>query len=90
MPGNVLAAQRAPWLMIDPKPYVGERTYDVLQRMLNYEERLQRNPIGLVRRMAALCDLDPERLAVWLFARCVQESFARPVLAGIARRIAPH
>ncbi len=88
--GNVLAGQREPWLMIDPKPYVGDRAYDVLQHMLNCEERLQRDPIGLVRRMAALCDLDPERVAVWLFARCVQESFDSPWLADIAHRIAPH
>jgi streptomycin 6-kinase len=87
--GNVLMAQREPWLTIDPKPYVGDRTYDVLQHILNCEERLQGDPIGLVRRMAALCDLDPDRLAVWLFARCVQESFDSPPLADVARRIAP-
>lgn len=38
---NVLAAQRAPWLMIDPKPYLGDPAYDVLQRMLNCEDRLR-------------------------------------------------
>jgi len=27
-PGNVLAARREPWLVIDPKPYVGDPTYD--------------------------------------------------------------
>lgn len=31
--GNVLAAEREPWLVIDPKPYVGDPTYDVLQHM---------------------------------------------------------
>jgi streptomycin 6-kinase len=35
--GNILAAQRAPWLVIDPKPYVGDPAYDVLQHMLNCE-----------------------------------------------------
>lgn len=29
---NVLAAQREPWLVIDPKPYVGDPTYDVESR----------------------------------------------------------
>ena len=33
---NVLAARREPWLIIDPKPYVGDPTYDPLQHMLNY------------------------------------------------------
>ena len=27
--GNILAAQRAPWLVIDPKPYLGDPAYDV-------------------------------------------------------------
>lgn len=29
--GNVLAAEREPWLAIDPKPYLGDPTYDPLQ-----------------------------------------------------------
>jgi streptomycin 6-kinase len=39
--------------------------------------------------MADLLGLDGERLLLWLFARCVQESPDRPALAGVARRIAP-
>lgn len=31
---NVLAAEREPWLIIDPKPYVGDPTYDPLQHPL--------------------------------------------------------
>lgn len=34
--GNLLAARREPWLVIDPKPYVGDPTYDVLQHLLNW------------------------------------------------------
>jgi streptomycin 6-kinase len=86
---NVLAAEREPWLVIDPKPYLGDPTYDVLQHMLNCEERLSADPRGLALRMADLLDLDPERLVLWLFARCVQESPDRPMLAEVARRIAP-
>lgn len=87
--GNILAGAREPWLMIDPKPYVGDRAFDVLQHILNCQERLAADPVGLVRRMAGLCDLDPEHLARWLFARCVQESPRSPRLASIARRLAP-
>jgi streptomycin 6-kinase len=29
--GNVLQAQRRPWLVIDPKPFVGDRAYDATQ-----------------------------------------------------------
>jgi len=87
--GNVLAAEREPWLVIDPKPYVGDPTYDALQYMLNCDQRLHADPRSLARRMAELLDLDPERLLLWLFARCVQEAPDWPELADVARRIAP-
>jgi streptomycin 6-kinase len=87
--GNVLAARREPWLVIDPKPYVGDPHYDALQHLLNCTARLHRDPLGLVRRMADLLDLDADRLRLWLFARCVQESPDDPQFEAIARRIAP-
>ena len=87
--GNVLAAAREPWLVIDPKPHVGDPAYDPVQHMLNCEERLHADPRGLARRMAALLDLDPDRVLSWLFARCVQESAEWPALADVARTIAP-
>jgi streptomycin 6-kinase len=84
---NVLAAEREPWLVIDPKPYVGDPAYDPLQHLLNCAERLHADPAGLAGRMAELCELDPVRLRRWLFARCVQESLDWPPLADVARRI---
>jgi streptomycin 6-kinase len=39
--------------------------------------------------MAGLLGLDPERVLLWLFARCVQESAGWPALAGVARTLAP-
>lgn len=86
---NVLAAEREPWLVIDPKPYVGDPTYDVLQHLLNCSERLRDDPRDLAWRMADLLGLDRDRVLLWLFARCVQESLDWPDLAQIARRIAP-
>lgn len=86
--GNVLAAQREPWLVIDPKPYVGDPAYDVLQHMLNCEERLATDPAGLAARMAGLAGLDAERVRLWLFARCVQQSPGWPELRGVATRLA--
>jgi streptomycin 6-kinase len=86
---NVLAAEREPWLIIDPKPYVGDPNYDVLQHMLNCDDRLQSRPHDLCRRLADLLDLDLDRLLLWLFARCVHESPDSPHLAEVARRIAP-
>jgi streptomycin 6-kinase len=87
--GNVLAAAREPWLVIDPKPHVGDPAYDPLQHMLNCAGRLHAAPRDLARRMAGLLDLDPDRVLLWLFARCVQESAEWPALAEVARTIAP-
>ena len=55
--GNVLRAAREPWLVIDPKPYFGDRTYDAMQHMLNCTERLTRGPRRFAQRMADLLDL---------------------------------
>jgi streptomycin 6-kinase len=85
---NILAAQREPWLVVDPKPYVGDPAYDVLQHMLNCE-RLRIDPVGLARRMAELLELDEERVLHWLFARCVLESLDDPMLAEVAAHL-PH
>jgi len=73
-PGNVLAASGGAWVLIDPKPYVGDPHYDVLQHMFNDPDRLRTRPGAFAERMAALAGLDPHRLRRWLFARCVQES----------------
>ena len=84
---NVLSAYREPWLAIDPKPYVGDPAYDAVQHMLNCE-RLASDPIGLSRRMADLLDLDAERVRLWLFARCAQESLEDRSMREPARRLA--
>jgi streptomycin 6-kinase len=86
---NILAAEREPWLVIDPKPYVGDPAYDTLQHMLNCEDRLAADPAGLARRMAYVLDLDTERVALWLFARSVEESIDWPALRDVAIRLAP-
>jgi streptomycin 6-kinase len=87
--GNVLAARREPWLVIDPKPFIGDPAFDPVQHMLNCDERLADDPAALARRMAALLDLDPERVRLWLFARCAQESLHDVTMRELARRLAP-
>jgi streptomycin 6-kinase len=71
--GNVLAGERRPWLLIDPKPYVGDPHYDVLQHLLNCDESLQADPVALLTHVADLAGLDAGRVRQWLFARCVQQ-----------------
>lgn len=86
---NILAARRAPWLVIDPKPYWGDPAYDVVQHMLNCHERLAADPTGLADRMAGLAEVDVGRVRQWLFARCVQESVGSPARQQVAARLAP-
>lgn len=86
---NVLSAQREPWLVIDPKPFIGDPAYDPIQHMLNCDQRLGDDPVGLAQRMAGLLDLDPQRVQQWLFARCTQESLSDPELREPAHRLRP-
>ncbi|MEX2395174.1 MAG: aminoglycoside phosphotransferase family protein [Actinomycetota bacterium] len=84
---NVLAAEREPWLVVDPKPYVGDPAYDALQHMLNCDGRLRADPNGLSDRMAGLLEVDAHRVRTWLFARCVQESSGGWELLDVAKKI---
>jgi streptomycin 6-kinase len=87
--GNIVAARREPWLVIDPKPYVGDPAYDVLQHMLNCHGRLAADPAGFSDRMAGLAQVDPGRVRLWLFARSVLESAGSPLMRQVATRLAP-
>ncbi len=69
--GNVLAAKREPWLVIDPKPFVGDPAYDATQHLLNCSARLMADPLGLVGRFSDLLCVDAQRVRLWTFARLV-------------------
>jgi len=71
--GNVLKAQREPWLVIDPKPFIGDRAYDATQHLFNCRERLRADPHGTIGRFATLLGVDPLRVRSWLFARAAAE-----------------
>lgn len=72
--GNVLAAQREPWLAIDPKPLVGEREFDVTALIRDGQEELVEDegaPVRLQRRLDRLSerlDCDRRRLKDWSVA----------------------
>jgi streptomycin 6-kinase len=89
---NILSAQREPWLVIDPKPFIGDPAFDVVQHILNCDERMDRDPAALAHRMADLLELDPERVTLWLFARCgegaIDDERARRVATTLGARFA--
>ena len=64
--GNVLRAERSPWLAIDPKPLVGEREFDLASLIRDTRERVDER---LVRRRLDLLSerlgLDRERMRCW-------------------------
>lgn len=68
--GNILRAEREPWLVIDPKPLVGERAFDVVSLVRDRQDMLA-GPGGLSiirRRLDILTDelgLDRERMRLW-------------------------
>jgi streptomycin 6-kinase len=71
--GNILSAEREPWLVIDPKPFIGDRAYDATQHLFNCKERLRADPRGTTSRFAGLLGLDDERVRLWMFARLAAE-----------------
>ena len=85
---NVLAASREPWLVIDPKPYVGDPAYDATQHLLNCMERVEADPHGICQRIAGLLDVESERVTTWLFARCVETAFGDDAWSHSTRSIA--
>jgi streptomycin 6-kinase len=90
--GNVLRSKRKPWLVIDPKPFVGEPAYDSTQHLFNCGGRLRSDPNGMIRRMADLLGLDHERIRLWTFARAAAEprdDWSNESWIAIARATAP-
>jgi streptomycin 6-kinase len=71
--GNVLRSEREPWLVIDPKPFIGDPAYDATQHLFNCDARLRSDPDGTIRRIADLLGVDRERVRLWTFARAAAE-----------------
>lgn len=61
--GNVLSAHREPWLVIDPKPLIGERELDGVGVLRN--AAFGGDPIDRWLDVLADLDLDGERLRGW-------------------------
>ena len=90
--GNVVRAEREPWLVIDPKPFMGDAAYDATQHLLNCEARLFSNPDDTIRHFSDLLGVDHERVRLWTFARAAAAPWAGWKDEGwvkFARAIAP-
>jgi streptomycin 6-kinase len=71
--GNVLQAEREPWLVIDPKPFVGDPAYDATQHLFNCGASLRADPDGTISRFADLLGGDQDCIRLWTFARAAAE-----------------
>jgi len=90
--GNVLRAERQPWLVIDPKPFVGDPAYDATQHLFNCSARLRSDPEGTIRSFADRLGVDHERVRLWTFARAAAEprdDWSNGDLVALARAIGP-
>ncbi|HET9718562.1 MAG TPA: aminoglycoside phosphotransferase family protein [Solirubrobacteraceae bacterium] len=69
--GNILRAEREPWLAIDPKPLIGEPAFDAASLLRDRRRELRRDPAPgrrIRRRLDQLSselDLDRERVRGW-------------------------
>jgi streptomycin 6-kinase len=92
-PGNVLAAEREPWLAIDCKPLVGDPAYDLAQWLGNRCEAAEQSadPVGVIRRQIdQFCDLlglDVARVAGWAFVKSLGWDWG-PASARLLRAVA--
>lgn len=69
---NVLSAAREPWLVIDPKPLVGEREFSLAPIVRSYE--LGHSRAEVVRRLDVLTSelgLDRQRARLWALGQTV-------------------
>ncbi|HVF30333.1 MAG TPA: aminoglycoside phosphotransferase family protein [Pyrinomonadaceae bacterium] len=76
-PGNVVNAERSPYLAIDPKGIVGHIGYDIAVFLNNYhwwqekEPDIQPRLAHAVERFSAAFVIDPHELREWAFAQMV-------------------
>jgi streptomycin 6-kinase len=74
--GNVVAAQREPWLAIDPKPLVGEREFGIAPIVRSFElGHGRRHVLHRFDRLTSELGLDRERARGWCIGQTVAWSF---------------
>jgi len=87
--GNVLAAEREPWLVIDPKPLCGEREFGLAPIIRSAELGHSRAAVRRrLDRLSAELGVDRERARLWCIAQTVAWSIggeSPPHLHDVAR-----
>jgi streptomycin 6-kinase len=76
-PGNVLSSTRLPWLIIDPKPMIGDPGYDLCPLLMQIDDPFTHpDPVPIlldrVDLVAAKVDVPAGRLLSWFLARMVE------------------
>ena len=73
---NVLAAEREPWLVIDPKPLVGEREFGVAPIVRSFELGHDRSAVlSRLDRLTGELGLDRERARGWTIGQTLAWAF---------------
>ena len=73
---NVLRATREPWLVIDPKPLVGEREFSLAPIIRDYDfGHSCENVISRLDRLTSALDLDRERARLWALGQTLAWGF---------------
>jgi streptomycin 6-kinase len=75
--GNILAAAREPWLLIDPKPLAGDPAFDAgyLAGYLAGSAPTRAEVARIVPRLAEALGVDRARVRAWTMIRAVENMF---------------
>jgi streptomycin 6-kinase len=69
---NVLAGEREPWLVIDPKPLVGEIAYGIAPLLWNLAPQELSSSLGMYfDRIVEVAEVDAERARQWTVVRTI-------------------
>lgn len=73
--GNIVAAEREPWLVIDPKAYLGEAAFDAgFLVMIQVQSAPEpEHAARVIERTAAALDVTADRAHGWAFMRAMEE-----------------
>ncbi|MFD6351948.1 aminoglycoside phosphotransferase family protein [Nocardia tengchongensis] len=73
--GNIVAAEREPWLLIDPKAYLGEAAFDAgfLVMIQVQTDPTPAHARAVVERTAAALQVSADRAHAWAFMRSMEE-----------------